>query len=886
MSALRSGVGPRDPWLVLVGEAYGEEEEAAGLPFVGAAGRLLDGVLRTVGIPRERLYITNVLNQRPEPGSNEIGRFYASGKPTDAVAPHIARLREELAGIDCPIIVPLGAFASSVLIGRSDIGTIRGYPWQVADGFGPPRIAIPALHPSYFQRGNMAELVLLQWDLLKALRWARGGGAPATADLFLLTDDDEALACLEEARTHPLVALDIETTGLSREVDCFSVCWDERTAFSIAFERSHGPLGLERIRAALRNLLVGGPRILTQNGNYDLSWLERWTRVPGDPSRMDDLMLAHRVVYPDIPMNLRLISSIHTDLPFWKDDNETAKRTGDFALRMRYNATDALATWLDWQVLARKLEASPGLAATYKMRLDCLPYAMHMQRQGMALDHPKWERLKADNRQRLVQAESELAHATESYQNGHKEELAGQIAALESEIAAHVAQWKAENATRKERGEPRERKCVQAAPVRAALAKLKTRARVAASGFNPASAPQRQAMLKSLGVRLPTDRKTGNVTTGKKVLERAGRAHPQVVLLQRVAAIRHEYENFLDFRGDVDGRFRCSFNIAGAESGRFGSSALYGKKEWGGVGMNGQNIPPGLRCMFIADEGCSFVYGDLPGADWVMVAYMSGDARMLEALRLGHDVHAYTASLMTGLSYDFIRQEHAALKDERNADVLARKRKELGFSVLLDKLGDSLPRDGTLRQKRGKQPNHALNYGEGWGVYAEQTGEPVAEAKRQIARYYEIYPGIPRWHRDTAFFVQRHRFVRTCFGEVIPLMGPRSGKGAEQTFKAAYALSGQSPVARLTHLAAIRLHNAGWDLRMNAHDALLLNVPDADVQAAGAAMRAAFDIEMCYDGRTFKLFPDLKAGKNWGEKSEDNPDGLRALKLAPAPVAQ
>jgi len=59
------GTGSADASLMFVGEAPGEREDATGIPFVGAAGQLLDKYLFAVGIPREDVYIANILKCRP-----------------------------------------------------------------------------------------------------------------------------------------------------------------------------------------------------------------------------------------------------------------------------------------------------------------------------------------------------------------------------------------------------------------------------------------------------------------------------------------------------------------------------------------------------------------------------------------------------------------------------------------------------------------------------------------------------------------------------------------------------------------------------------------------------------------------------------------------------
>ena len=78
------GTGSRTAELMFVGEAPGEQEDLSGTPFVGRAGKLLDQFLDAVDIPREKVYISNILkcrppqNRDPSPAEEEacIGYLY------------------------------------------------------------------------------------------------------------------------------------------------------------------------------------------------------------------------------------------------------------------------------------------------------------------------------------------------------------------------------------------------------------------------------------------------------------------------------------------------------------------------------------------------------------------------------------------------------------------------------------------------------------------------------------------------------------------------------------------------------------------------------------------------------------------------------------------
>lgn len=101
------GTGNRNADLMFVGEAPGEQEDLTGIPFVGKAGQLLDRYLYAVGIPRESVYIANILKCRPPHNRDPLP------EEEDACIGH---LREQVKLIDPKIIVCLGRISAMRLI--------------------------------------------------------------------------------------------------------------------------------------------------------------------------------------------------------------------------------------------------------------------------------------------------------------------------------------------------------------------------------------------------------------------------------------------------------------------------------------------------------------------------------------------------------------------------------------------------------------------------------------------------------------------------------------------------------------------------------------------------------------------------------------------------
>jgi uracil-DNA glycosylase len=136
------GVGdPQAQWLV-VGEAPGAEEDRRGEPFVGAAGQLLDAMLRAIGLSRgQNVYIANILKSRP-PGNRD---------PSPAeVAACLPYLERQIGLIRPRLILAVGRIAMQNLLGTdSSLGRMRG---QVHAFGGLKTPLIVTYHPAYLLR--------------------------------------------------------------------------------------------------------------------------------------------------------------------------------------------------------------------------------------------------------------------------------------------------------------------------------------------------------------------------------------------------------------------------------------------------------------------------------------------------------------------------------------------------------------------------------------------------------------------------------------------------------------------------------------------------------------------------------------------------------------
>ncbi len=141
------GEGPDDAAIMLVGEQPGDQEDKAGRPFVGPAGRILERAVTEAGLDKAGVYLTNAvkhfkhemrgkrrMHQRPNQGEVEACRWW---------------LDHELAVVRPSVVVGLGVTAARVLLGRPVVlARDGGRPLRLAEG----RQGLMTLHPAAILR--------------------------------------------------------------------------------------------------------------------------------------------------------------------------------------------------------------------------------------------------------------------------------------------------------------------------------------------------------------------------------------------------------------------------------------------------------------------------------------------------------------------------------------------------------------------------------------------------------------------------------------------------------------------------------------------------------------------------------------------------------------
>ena len=129
------GEGNPNADIMFIGEAPGAKEDELGRPFVGAAGKLLDELIASIGLKREDVYISNVVKYRPPENRDPTDEEKAQCMPW---------LKMEIAIVKPKVIVPLGRHALGHFFPKLGMTEAHGKPQKITDGIS----VFPIYHPA------------------------------------------------------------------------------------------------------------------------------------------------------------------------------------------------------------------------------------------------------------------------------------------------------------------------------------------------------------------------------------------------------------------------------------------------------------------------------------------------------------------------------------------------------------------------------------------------------------------------------------------------------------------------------------------------------------------------------------------------------------------
>lgn len=577
--------GPRTAKVAVVGEAWGAEELAQGLPLVGASGKLFNSICKDAGFDRNDFFCTNLVNAQPPrvPGaeSNDFRGFLMATKAARAAklpelyglypGPEVwagrDRLLAQLAAVRPEVVVALGNVPLWALSSNAKIrDSQKPSGWKVPAGIGDwrgsqlfidrlpgletPTKLLPIYHPAavlrqWYLRPTLVHDLRTRLPLALGGRWTKPDYSaiiPRTAGEAI--DWLDGLCSKIESSPTP-VAVDLETRGW-RVISCIGLAATTDEAMCIPFIRPTGGAVPPRweveeevaITRRLRRVLCHpNCQIVGQNFAYDIQFLSKFWQIP--PRLHWDTMIAQHVMFPGTPKDLGYLASMHcTDYyRYWKEDSKEWEEKGDFDSHLLYNCDDCV----------------------YTLKI------FHSQRQAVAamnlLPQVEWK----------LQEWHLAAAATAKGVRRDAAETGQMVLRVNDAVVAR-----------------------QETLQRMVPAFCRPDAGPKAAPFYSSPRQQLELLYTMLGLKSVHHRKTGNMTVNDEALEELKIRYPHLTRLLdtilELRSLRVFSSTYLQAQTDADGRLHSAFNVAGPVTMRWSSS-----KNAFGRGLNLQNISSGTE---------------------------------------------------------------------------------------------------------------------------------------------------------------------------------------------------------------------------------------------------------------------------------------------------
>lgn len=376
-------LGPRDARVLLVGEAWGFEEDRAKLPFIGSAGKELDRMLAEAGLSRATVLTASTIDAKPF--GNDFNSFLKPIKdkgvphrgihPTPELMAGFAKLERLVDTLKPSLIITAGNWPLFALSNHAEVKTTGGYKlpngaakWRGSQLYSNPiggrkYPLLPIIHPTSVLKEQAYRAPTVHDLRARGARFINGQtkwDPPEHNHVIkpkLWQVQNFLSSILNRLADGPLrLSVDLETyrrkwisvIGIADDRDSFAIPLffvdrakgDERTINY--WNTSEEVQIFETLKLILEHPNV---RILGQNFIYDTQWFHRLYNIQAKVSF--DTMVAHHLAYPGTPKALDYLASLYCDhYVYWKDESGDWDNFPEDAERYwLYNAKDIRATY-------------------------------------------------------------------------------------------------------------------------------------------------------------------------------------------------------------------------------------------------------------------------------------------------------------------------------------------------------------------------------------------------------------------------------------------------------------------------------------------------------------------------------------------------------------
>lgn len=591
------GEGPKNCKAAFVGESPGKDEARAGRPFVGRSGKELTGLMGEAGILRHECYITNFIKEQPPfyDGKYHLEKYIKIRNHQVTLSKEALwfreALKEELEKVTANVIVAVGGAAMWALTDKhmkSGFG-IEAWRGSVLEStLLPGRKVIPIIHPAAALR-NYIYTHHIRHDLKEKVRpHSEFPEIPPDPNIYHIFPTFEfVMDYLDKCMQSSLVAYDIETNP-----QYISFAYKEGEAMAVPFTRGGQDYFLAEQECAIwekiAELMESDVACVAHNAAFDTEYLFDMYGIRVHNAH--DTMVVAGINFPDFPKSLAFLTSIYTELPYYKEDGKEFFKSGvegnvseeQFAI---YSARDSLVLQTIFRKQLEDLRDLDNFQG-YEDQRRLIEPAVYMMSRGIQMSTKTlWKNSK--------NAEAQMTRILKEI-----EDLAGY------EFNPNSTQ--------------------QCAQYFYDLKKLKKRYKKGAKGPTTDDDSLKIWMLNK---------------------------DPEIA---KVAALCQEYRHYLVrdsryYRVKLKhDRLICNLNVVGTETGRFSSS----KSRITGLGANMQNQPPDMNEAMLPDHGYVGWEIDLAQAEARVVCNYGPDITMMNAFNSGKDLHKVTASMIFGVPYE------------------------------------------------------------------------------------------------------------------------------------------------------------------------------------------------------------------------------------------
>lgn len=823
-------MGPQDASIMFVGDYPTADELDAKRACVGGCGKLVENYFHDNGWSLNKVYRTTFIKDKFSwPRGNKARKDAWNRIDWNRWE---KMLREEVKEVNPNVILTAGDISTYSVSGRKPVTKLRGSILRPSEKFisensvRPSIRVVPVIHPRDIL-GNWIFHYFTKFDYGRAIKYKDRTDVHKEKSLLWIC---RSLKALEEwwqrARKGKFLTVDIET--YMTFITCIGFSHDGYEAISVPFiERSMN--NLERgmlIRKVLQILDDPIPKV-NQNIRYDDRILTQW----GLPMRniADDTMLLSHTIYPEFPHGLDFLTSIYTEMAYYKDDGRDFNPKDGWDTLFYYNAKDALSTW---QVYEEEIKDAKELKVWDFYTTKVWPLFniyKKLEDRGIKIDPVE---------QRILETK-------------YDEMLRNRV-------------WY--------------------------LRKLAGDSKL---NFNSPKQIQELIFNKLLYPMAPafkTNRETGvkGLSTDEETLEELilnySRSEEMREIAWSVLWCRKLYKilnTYIRCPYHLDGRMRTNVKLTGTKNGRTSNSETidrlwfentkwspfwnpripkshkYSSTELGipfqtipkhGFEIGNTTIGKDIRRMYVASPGFTFVEGDGGQAEARVVAVLADDRETLNEMNrkdfkrnrygLKDDIHTKTAMLVLNKGFDEITEED--------------------------------------RQNFGKKPRHAGNYDMGAARLSLMAHISLLAAQTTLTRFHSGVSKVREcFHTRIRSLVQNTRELRSPHGRLRQFFD----KLSDQTYKDAFAFIPQATVSDHIKCNTITPLMQKWDplgvfFLSESHDSGLFEVPTEMVDDFIPDFKRIEETPILFTQGSFisdleLVIPlEVKKGQNWYEMKE------------------